>query len=128
MAGSKRWFSYLMDDGTSVGIQADESNIEAINGTAANDPGVNGPVRQAPKGTTLRRAVYSSADGLRKITIPVLNPTIYGALPGSLRTITNPFAGTGTGSGILTFERKRPEVTKQPKFGGDTGLTDGDVP
>lgn len=126
MAGSKRWFAYTMDDGTVVGVQLDESNTEAINGTAANNP-ATAPVRQAPKGTRLRYITYRSADGLRKIRCVALNQTVYNAIPAANRTISNPIGGTGPGSGTLTFDNKTPERVRVPKF-GDTGLTDGDTP
>lgn len=125
MAGSKRWFAYTMDDGTVVGIQADESNIESVNGgAAAPPPAASQPTRQLPKGTRVRRAYYTSSAGTRTIVIPILNATIYNAIPASLSTITDPIAGTGN----LTFLRKRPEIVRSPIFGVDTGLTDGDSP
>lgn len=127
MAGSKRWFVYTLDDGLTVGIQADESNIEALNGGAANDPtNLTAPTRQAPKGTKLRTAYYQNSAGTRTIAIPVLNQTIYNAIPASFRTIPDPIGGAG--AGVLTFIRKRPETTKSPKFNVDTGLNDGDNP
>lgn len=124
MAGSKRWFVYTLDDGTSTGVLLDESNTEGINGGAANTPlAATAPTRQAPKGTKLRSIYYASADGNRVIKVVALNPTIYSAIPGTFRTITDPLGG-----GTLNFIRKRPEVVKAPAFGVDTGLTDGDNP
>ena len=130
MAGSKRWFAYTLDDGTSVGILADESNVEAVNGAASNTPIVGSrPTRGAPKGTRLRFISYKSDDGLRTVRIPVLNTTIYGAIPAALQTIPNPITpGAGEGGGNLIFDYKRGEVSRIPKFGIDTGLTDGDKP
>ena len=127
MAGSRRWFQYTLDDGTAVGIQADESNVEAVNGGVANIP-ASPPTRQAPKGTRLRAVRYRSSDGKRVITIPVLNSTVYGAIPASLGTIPNPLGATGEGGGTLSFDSKTPERVKVPKFAVDTGLTDGDAP
>jgi hypothetical protein len=125
MAGSKRWFLYVLDDGSSVGIQADESNVEAINGTAAAVPPVaSRPTRTAPAGTKLRFVQYVSTDGNRKIRIPCLTPTIYGAIPAANATITDPITPANT----LVFDYKRAEVPRQPKFGTDTGINDGDSP
>jgi hypothetical protein len=125
MAGSKRWFLYVMDDGTQVGIQADESNIKAINGGAANVPPVaSRPTRTAPAGTKLRFVQYVSTDGNRRIRVPCLTQTIYGAIPAALGTITDPITTANT----LSFDLKRAEVVRSPKFGADTGLTDGDSP
>lgn len=127
MAGSKRWFNYTLDDGTNVGIQADESNVEAVNGGASNDPpALTAPTRQAPKGTKLRTVYYANTAGTRTIAIPVLNQTIYNGIPANFRTIPDPLGGATPGT--LTFVRKRPEISKVPKFSVDTGLTDGDSP
>lgn len=124
MAGSKRWFIYTMDDNSTVGVLLDESNTEVINGGAANPPNAGtSPTRQAPKGTKLRSIYYASPDGNRIIRCVALNPTIYSAIPANQRTIPDPL-----GSGNLSFIRKRPEVTRVPAFGTDTGLTDGDSP
>ncbi len=128
MAGSRRWFAYTLDDGTVVGINADESNVEAVNGGQANVPTL-APSRQAPKGTKLRSVVYQSADGLRNIRIPVLTGTVYAAIPANLATIPNPLQASGTqGGGTLSFASKTPEKVRPPKFLADTGLTDGDTP
>jgi hypothetical protein len=123
MAGSRRWFSYVLDDGTTVGVNLDESNTEAINGAAANvPPAASAPTRNYPSGTRLRSIYYSSADGNRVIRCVALNATIYAGIPANLRTITDPISG-----GTLSFLRKSPERVKAPTF-FDTGLNDGDAP
>jgi hypothetical protein len=127
MAGSRRWFQYTLDDGTAVGIQADESNVEAVNGGNANVP-ASPPTRQAPKGTRLRAVRYRSSDGKRVITIPILTSTVYASIPASLGTISNPLGATGEGGGTLYFDSKIPEKVKVPKFAIDSGLTDDDTP
>jgi hypothetical protein len=131
MAGSLKWFSYVADGGISYGAFLDESNTEALNGGAANTPLIGtGPTVQVPRGLRKRYAVYASADGARVVKITVLNATIYNALPAALQTITPQFvypAGL-PGAGNLVYQYKRPEIVKQPKFGIDTGLTDGDTP
>jgi hypothetical protein len=125
MAGSKRWFNYILDDGTVVGAQLDESNTEAINGTAANVPGAaTAATRNYPSGTKLRSIYYSSTDGNRIIRCVALNATIYAGIPAANRTIPDPLNPGNT----LTFLRKRPEVSRSPNFAADTGLTDGDSP
>jgi hypothetical protein len=124
MAGSKRWFNYVLDDGTNVAILADESNVEAINGTAASVPAVGSrPTRLAPKGTKLRFVQYTSTDGNRKIRVPCLTQTIYGAIPAANATLADPIS-----VGTLNFDYKRAEVSRAPKFGSDSGLNDGDSP
>ena len=124
MAGSKRWFSYQLDDGTNGGVFLDESNTETINGGASNTPLAGAPTRQVPKGTRLRAIYYKSTDGNRTLKIYALNQTIYSAIPANLRTIADPL----TPGQNLVFDRKRPEITRAPAFGIDTGLTDGDNP
>jgi hypothetical protein len=128
MAGSKRWFRYDADTGnptTGFALLLDESNTEAINGTAANVPALaSRPVIQAPKGIKPRRIYYQSADGLRTIVVIALNATIYNAIPGTFPTIPDPLTTGGT----LNFVRKRAEEQRLPNFGSDTGLTDGDSP
>jgi hypothetical protein len=127
MAGSKRWFVYTLDDGTTCGIQADESNVEAVNGGAASEPTpISRPTRQAPKGTRIRSAVFKSANGLRTLVIPVLNQTIYNGVPANFPTLTDPIGGNGAAA--LNFDRLIPEKSRRPKWGVDTGLTDGDTP
>lgn len=131
MAGSLRWFAYQADGGTLYGAFLDESNTETVNGGAANTPPAGtAPVIQTPKGMRKRFAVYASADGARVIRVVCLNPTIYNAIPANLNKITPqfPYPTTQPGGGDLFFQYKRPEIIKQPKFGTDTGLTDGDVP
>lgn len=132
MVGSKRWFVYVTDQGDRFGIQADESNVESINGTAANDPSAAAaPIYQLPKGIEPRSITYSSADGLRIVTIPALTQTVYNAIPANNRTISNIGAtgapNTTEGQGTLTFIRKNCEKSRLPRFRADTGITDGDI-
>lgn len=132
MVGSKRWFVYVTDQGDRFGYLADESNVEAINGTAANDPSnANAPKYGLPGGITPRTITYQSADGLRTITIPALTQAVYNAIPANNRTIPN-IGATGTpntseGQGNLIFVRKNCEKARLPKFRVDTGITDGDT-
>lgn len=130
MAGSLRWFNYVLDDGTNCGVFLDESNTEQINGGAANVPPVGSrPTRQRPQGTRLRSILYKSPDGSRSIRCVALNQTIYAAIPANFATLPNPFPPTtGPGSGTLAFWDKIPERVRPPRFGGDTGITDGDTP
>lgn len=124
MAGSKKWFVYTPDSGqptTGYGILLDESNTEAINGTAAAPPtAANAPLTGMPKTIKPRRIYYQSNDGNRVISCVALNTTIYNSIPANFRTIPDPIGG-----GNLTFVRKSCEKFASPNF-GDTGLTDGD--
>ena len=132
MVGSKRWFVYVTDNGDRFGLLADESNVEAINGNAANDPNnANAPRYGLPGGIKPRTITYQSNDGLRTITIPALTQAVYNAIPANNRTIPN-IGATGTpnaneGQGDLVFIRKNCEKARLPKFRVDTGITDGDT-
>jgi hypothetical protein len=129
MAGSKRWFSYTLDDGTTCGVQLDESNTEFLNGAGAAVPAPGArPPRQAPKGTVLRSVYYSTTDGLRTLRLVALNQTIFASAGPNSPALPNPFTGTGPGSGALSFRRKVAERSRAPFFNADTGLTDGDTP
>lgn len=130
MAGSLRWFVYQLDNGSRVGVFLDESNTEALNGGAANiPPAGQRPTVQRPVGTKLRTITYKTPDGLRSVRVVALTPTIYNSIPASLSSIPNPLPASGnTGSGALQFWDKSPERLKIPRFGLDTGLTDGDSP
>jgi hypothetical protein len=131
VVGSKKWFVYVTDQGDRFGILADESNVESINGTAANNPPANNtPIYQVPKGIQIRTVTYQSDDGLRTITIPALTQQVYNAIPANNRTIDN-IGATGDpneneGQGDLTFVRKNCEKQRLPGFGSDTGIRDGD--
>jgi hypothetical protein len=123
MAGSKRTFQYIGDNGTAYAIVADESNVEAVNGAAAAVPAVAARSRVfQPQSSKLRYAVYGNAAG-RRIKIPMLTAALYNAVDTASPTIPDPLGAAGA---VLSFIDRTPERFKSPKW-IDTGLTDGDV-
>lgn len=122
MAGSRKWFVYTDDIGTEYAINLDESNTEAVNGTALDF--VSGTTNALPRNVKPREIFYSNAARTRTIRCVALTQTIYaGAIAGGVATITDPIAGTGTlGISRANGERRRLPVPL------DTGLTDGDQP
>lgn len=121
MAGSLKWFIYTTDSGADYALQADESNVEAVNGSIQdflNDATV---VFAVPRNVKPRYAVYENAGGTRQIKCVALTTAIYNGIPSTVTTITDPIGG-----GTLFLKRIRPEVITLP-FGEDTGLTDGDA-
>ena len=120
MAGSLRNFQYTSDNDAVYLFRGDESNHEAVNGTAANIASGNENNPGIPKNITPRKVFYSSADGNRILSAIATTLAIYLAPPA---TITDPIEGTGT----LTLIRKLPERIRL-YANVDTGLTDGDSP
>lgn len=123
MAGSLKFFEYETDDAEIFAIFADESNVEAVNGTANDYTPTSTATYWLPRNVEPRYAVYSSADGNRNIKIPVLSPEIYADVLSTTPTITDPIAGTGT----LTLSRLVPQIVKRLPRAVDTGLIDGDA-
>jgi len=120
MAGSLRNFQYRTDNGANFLFRGDESNTEAVNGTAANIVVANAGNPGIPRNIKPRRVYYASADGNRTLSAIASTVAIYNEPP---QTIGDPIDGTG----VLTLVRKTPErVRLYPNV--DTGLTDGDTP
>jgi hypothetical protein len=122
MAGSRKWFIYTDDIGSEYAINLDESNTEALNGTALGF--VSGTSDAVPRNIKPREIFYSNAARTRTIRCVALTPTIYsGALAGGVATIVDPIAGTGNlGISRANGERRRIPTPI------DTGLDDGDQP
>lgn len=122
MAGSIKWFIYTTDNGTNFALKADESNVEALNGST-NDFVAATAIRFAlPRNVRARFAVYGNSARDRLIKIPVLTQTIYTGVPVDKTSITDPLDADST----LTLVRIRPEVIVNLPFGDDTGQADGD--
>jgi hypothetical protein len=121
MAGSLKWFNYTDDFGTIYALNADESNVEAIN-AGGDYTGTPALVDAVPRNVRPRYAVYGTTDGLRTINIPVLTPATFTALSATTPTIADPIT-TGI---TLVLLRIRPEVRRLP-IPNDTGLQDGDL-
>ena len=122
MAGSLKWFVYTDDFGTQYAINADESNVEAVNGTGVDYTGTPALVDAVPRNVRPRMAYYGTTDGLRTIAVPVMTTTIYNALSGTTPTIDDPITDGIT----LVLQRIRPETRRLP-IPNDTGLQDGDT-
>ncbi len=121
MAGSLRNFQYTADDGTIYLFKGDESNVEAVNGTAADIGAGAANNSGIPKNIRPRRVFYGNATATRTISAIAATTAIYLNPPA---TIDDPIVGSADD---LVLIRKRPEtITLYPNF--DTGLTDGDVP
>lgn len=121
MAGSIKWFIYTTDTGADYALQADESNVEAVNGGTQDYLNDTELIYAVPRNVKPRYAVYENAAGTRQIKCVALTTAIYNGIPANVATITDPIDG-----GTLTLKRIRPEVITLP-FGADTGLTDGDA-
>jgi hypothetical protein len=121
MAGSLKWFVYTTDNGESYALKADESNVEAVNGSTQDFLNDSELTFAVPRNVRVRYALYSNTDNSRQIKCPVLTPTIYAGVPENVPTITDPIGG-----GTLGLRRIRPELISLP-FGVDTGLNDGDA-
>jgi hypothetical protein len=123
MAGSKKWFVYTTDQGDDFALLADESNTEAVNGGTQDFTATLAVRYSLPGNIKPRAAVYASPDGSRTIRCYALTQTIYNGIIGSVATITDPIAGTGT----LNLIRLEPETVKLLPVAADTGLDDGDA-
>lgn len=123
MAGSRKWFIYTDDAGVDYAINLDESNTEALN--ASENPYTSTGTKAAlPRNIKPREIFYSNAARTRTIRCVALTQTIYAAaITGSVGTITDPIAGTGT----LALSRANGERRRIPTP-LDTGLDDGDQP
>ncbi len=120
MAGSLRNFQYTTDLGDVFLYRADESNTEAVNGTAANIVAGNLQNMGIPRNIIPRKVFYRGDDGNRTISVIAATVAIYNAPP---TTIDDPIDGEES----LTLVRKTPERMRMyPNV--DTGLTDGDAP
>lgn len=130
MAGSKKQFLYVSDDGTTqFNIVADESLTEAVNGslTAAQQAPLDGLV-VLPCATRCRSATYRSDDGLISRKAIVLRPSVVSSLPPTISVRAGSGAGADAG-GAVTLRLKRPRSEQFSRAANaDTGLTDGDNP
>lgn len=122
MAGSLKWFVYTTDAGTPYAINADESNVEAANGTTFGWTSAD-PIDGVPRNFRPRFAVYEGAGGTRTIRIPIMTQEAYNTVQADVPEIPDAISGAG----VLTFAYKRPEIIRVPRA-ADTGLLDGDQP
>lgn len=122
MAGSRKWFNYTSDDGTTYALNGDESNIEAVNGSTLGWTTGNAKL---PKGYSPRFAAYSNTEGTRTIKVPVLTAAKYATLLTDGGNLTDPY---GDGTAQLNLAYLTPEFIRRRPRTADTGLNDGDNP
>lgn len=122
MAGSKKYFAYTTNAGDVYALLADESNTEAVNGSA-NDLLANATVKYwLPRNVRPRAAVYGNTAGTRTIRCYCLTGTIFNDVQSVTPSITDPIAGSGS----LNLIRLEPERIRLLPVGEDSGLNDGD--
>jgi hypothetical protein len=130
MAGSKKQFKYVTDDGTTAfNITADESVTEAINTslTAAELQPLDGIV-VLPCATRCRSATYRSDDGLITRKGIVLQPSVLTSLPTTITVRSGSGSGTDAGAAV-TLRLRRPRAEQFSRgVNADSGQTDGDNP
>ena len=56
MAGSIKWFVYTTDSGQDFALKADESNLEAVNGSVQDMPGTATTTFALPRNVKPRKA------------------------------------------------------------------------
>lgn len=130
MAGSKRQFRYVCDDGaTTFNIVADEDQTEFVNGVLLSTETAPLPgVVVLPVATKCRYARYKSADGLYTRKVIVLRPSVVASLPPSFQTRVS--GGDPAQAAVLvTLNLVKSNAEKFPRGNpADTGLNDGDNP
>lgn len=125
MAGSRRDFDYVSDDGDVFGINADESNVRLMNATTGNLAAPTA-IHRKPSNFTLRRAILSDSTGTIKRTVPILTAADYNSLTAG-QTFTLPSYDPDATS-VVRVVAKIPERYKRLIRVFDTGKTDGTQP
>lgn len=115
MSGSIRWFNYTTDGGLTFSLQADRSNIAAVNPSGAATPG-SLSVSAVPRNVKIRYALFADVTGLIRRKVPLLTPADVAALSATLSFV--PSGETATVN--LTYIVG--ESTRLPKL-ADTGRT-----
>lgn len=130
MAGSKKAFKYVTDDGaTEFNIVADESITEAVNTSlsAAELAPIDGVVI-LPCATRCRSVTYRSDDGTISRKAIVLQPDVLLALPATISVRGGSGAGSDAGAAVtLRLRRPRGEQFSRGS-NADSGQNDGDNP
>lgn len=113
MAGSIRWFNYTTDGGVTYSVQADRSNVAAVNPSGTGTPG-SLSIAAVPRNIKIRYALFADATGLIRRRVPLLTPADVAALVPTLS-----FVPQGeTAAVALTYIQG--ESTRLPKL-ADTG-------
>lgn len=122
MAGSRKWFVYTDDLGSDWGINLDESNTEAVNGSTQDLVAGTSVANAVPRNIKPREVFYTNAAKTRTIRCVCLTQTIYNAvIGGTVPSITDPVAGTGS-LGLIRANGER----RQLPVPLDTAINDGD--
>jgi hypothetical protein len=118
-----KYFVYTDDRSRDYALHLDESNTEAINGSAQDFVDGLALVDQLPRNVKPREIFYSNADGTRVIRVVALTQAIYsGVIAGGVPTIADPLTPNQT----LALVRANGERLRIP-YARDTGLDDGDA-
>lgn len=83
MAGSIRWFNYVTDGGVSYSLQADRSNIGAVNPSGTGTP-TSLSVGAVPRNIKVRYALFADVTGTIRRKVPLLTPADVTALSATL--------------------------------------------
>lgn len=130
MAGSKKQFKYVCDDGaTEFNIVADESITEAVNTSlsAAELAPIDGVV-VLPCATRCRSVTYRSDDGTISRKGIVLQPDVLLALPATISVRGGSGSGSDAGEAV-TLRLRRPRAEQFSRgSNADSGQIDGDNP
>lgn len=115
MSGSIRWYVYTSDAGVDYAIQADKSNVAAVNASGAAAPATL-PIAAVPRNIKPRYALYVDDTGKYRRKVVLLKPSDVAAL-----TSTSSFTPQGETvtvklSSIVGEKLRLPRLT-------DTGLT-----
>jgi len=121
--GSRRGFLYTDDDDETYVVQLEESNTEAANGAAATG-GTLGAVVRSGDGK-LRTATYRNAASGATRTVVVLTEAALAVLPLVIQFLS---ATAGSAGAAEPYALVRTRGHQGRRYGGDTGLTDGDAP
>lgn len=122
MAGSIKWFVYTDDGGNNYAIKLDESNTEAVNGSAQDFLPDATLTAGVPRNIKPRFVTYANIDRTRNIRCVPLTQTIYaGILNGNIPTIPDPIT-VGESLSLIRLDGEKRTLP----FGQDTGLDDGD--
>lgn len=121
MSGSIKWFKYTSTvTGRVYAFRADESNIEAIGGSAADYLDTDSsPIEGIPRNLSPRKLYYVTADGRRSKYIIAPSEEVWIAP-------TNPITPDGAGGDTFRLKAVIGESYTAP-LGFDTGLNDGDL-
>lgn len=130
MAGSKKQFKYVCDDGaTEFNIVADESITEAVN--AALSAAELAPIDSVvvlPCATRCRSVTYRSDDGTVSRKAIVLQPGVLLALPAAISVRGGSGSGSDAGAAV-TLRLRRPRAEQFSRgSNADSGQIDGDNP